>query len=99
MNRELVMLEMPLALVACLGGRVALRKPFVGPCDTYPAGSVGVLTSIQCDRAEGLRCTVSLDPKDPTYWETFAVDEIQPEGGEVSFSLDIEGGFLYSPPP
>lgn len=93
------MLKMPLALVACLGGRVALRKDFVGSCETYRAGYVGVLTSIQRDDAEGLRCTVALDPNDPTYWETFRLDEIQPEGGQVSFSLDIEGGFLYAPPP
>lgn len=92
------MLKLPLALMACLGGRVALRKDFEGPCEAYPAGSVGVLTSIQCDEAEGLRCTVALDPNDPTYWETFSLDEIRPERYEVSFSLDIEGGYLYSPP-
>lgn len=92
------MLKMPLALVACLGGRVALRKEYVGPCETYPVGAVGVLTSIQCDAAEGLRCTVALDENDPSYWETFKLDEIRPEFYDVSFSLDIEGGYLYSPP-
>lgn len=93
------MLKMPLALVACLGGRVTLRKDFVGPCEAYAAGSVGILTSIQCDEDEGLRCTVALDANDPSYWETFRLDEIQPEGGKVSFSLDVEGGYLYAPPP
>lgn len=93
------MLKMPLALVACLGGHVALRSPFEGPSEVYPAGSIGVLTSVQRDAVEGLRCTVALDPKDPSYWETFKLSDIEPVGGEVSFSLDIEGGFLYCPPP
>ena len=92
------MLKMPLALVACLGGSVALRRPFEGAVRVYPAGHAGVLTSFQKDAAEGLRCTVALDDEDPTYWETFSLDEIQPAGGEVSFSLDIEGGYLYCPP-
>jgi hypothetical protein len=92
------MLKMPLALVACLGGSVALRRPFEGALKVYPAGHVGVLTSIQNDVA-GLRCTVALDSEDPSYWETLELEAIQAASGQVSFSLDLEGGYLYSPPP
>lgn len=92
------MLKMPLALVACLGAPVALRRPFEGASKTYPAGHMGVLTSIQNDAAEGLRCTVALDADDPTYWETMELEAIQAASGQVSFSLDLEGGYLYSPP-
>jgi hypothetical protein len=98
MNEESIMLKMPLALVACLGGQVVLRRAYEGPTKVYPVGHVGVLTSFQRDASEGLRCTVALDADDPMYWETFQLDEIQPAGGQVSFSLDIEGGYLYSPP-
>jgi hypothetical protein len=93
------MLKMPLAVVACLGGEVVLTKEFKGPCRTYPIGHHGTLTSIQHEDDRGLRFTVSLDADDPSYWETFRLDEIEPAGGVVSFSLDVEGGFLYSPPP
>lgn len=92
------MLKIPLALVACLGDRVALRSPFEGPCKVYPAGHVGVLTSFQRDAVEGLRATVALDEDDPSYWETFDLDQIQAASGQVSFTLDLEGGYLLSPP-
>lgn len=91
------LLRVPLAIVACLGKEVALREGFEGPHRFYECGHVGRLTSIQSDQ-EGLRVTVALDQDDSSYWETFALEDIQPVTGEVSFSLDIEGGWLYSPP-
>lgn len=92
-------LELPLAIMACLGKRVALRREFEGPTQVYPAGHLGVLTSVQCDDAEGLRVTVALEDDDPHYWETMSIDHIMAASGEVTFSLDIKRGLLIAPPP
>lgn len=93
------MLKIPLAIVACLGSPVALRRPFEGACKAYPIGHVGVLTSLQRDSSEGLRVTVALDSDDPSYWETFQLDDIRPAKGDVSFTLDLEQGNLIYPQP
>lgn len=89
--------NVPLAVVAALGSEVVLRSQFRGPVRVYERGHVGRLTSIQCDD-EGLRVTVALDRDDESYWETFKLEEIEPLAGAVSFTLDLEGGRLISPP-
>jgi hypothetical protein len=91
-------IQVPLAIVACLGKSVTLRRKFQGAVRVYPAGHRGVLTSIQCDDAQGLRLTVALEDSDPSYWETVDMDDVQAESGQVSFTLDLEGGRLISPP-
>lgn len=89
--------DVPLALVAALGSEVVLRSEFVGAVRVYPRGHVGRLTSIQNDD-EGLRVTVALDRDDPSYWETFQMQDVAPLSGSVSFTLDLEGGRIISPP-
>lgn len=91
--------EIPLWVVASLGEKVALRKDFVGPCETYLAGCEGVLTSVQCDEAgSGIRVTVALDPQDPSYWETLPLGDIRQVLGQSRFTLDLVKGVLHSPP-
>jgi len=88
------MKKIPLWVVASMGKNVALVRDFVGPCETYLTNCQGRLTSIQVDDEGGFFVTVALDEKDPTYWENFAFDDIRPVPMQVSFTLDIEEGFI-----
>lgn len=86
--------EIPLWIVASMGRSVAIKREFVGACETYEAGCEGRLTSIQWREDGSFLATVALDPKDPDYWENFAFDDLRPVTSEVEFSLDIEHGFI-----
>lgn len=74
------MSAVPQWVVEYLGKRVITRRELAGPCEVYPAGSVGVLVSIQAEipgyQAAGV--TVALDPNDLGYEENFGFDDIRP---------------------
>lgn len=89
-------MQIPLAVVACLGKEVSLLREFVGPVGRYPAGTRAVMSSLEYEEGKGLRAHLALDPNDASYLEPFAIADIEPVGGLVSFSLDIEGGYLIS---
>lgn len=86
----------PLWIVASLGKKVRLAKPFEGTCDTYPAGWEGTLISIQgpVDGWQTLHVTVALDPNDISYEENFDLESIKPLAGEMGV-FDIENGLLH----
>jgi len=87
--------KIPLWIVASMGKKVALEREFVGPCETYLAGCEGRLTSIQVSEETGdFYVTVALDANDPSYLENFAFDAIRPASRQITFSLDIEEGFI-----
>lgn len=86
--------EIPLWIVASMGRSVAIKRDFVGPCETYEAGCEGTLTSIQWREDGSFLATVALDPNDPDYWENFAFEDLRPVAAEVQFSLDIDHGFI-----
>lgn len=90
------MRKIPLWVVASLGKEVVLRREFVGACETYLPGCRGILTSIQIsDNGKGdAYVTVALDAHDPDYWENFAFEDIRPVPMKVSFTLDIEEGYI-----
>jgi hypothetical protein len=89
------MQQIPLWVVASLGKEVALTVPFVGPCETYPVGSVGILTSIQWnENGGGFYATVAIDHDDPSYLENFSFNQVRPIRSRVGFSLNIEEGVI-----
>lgn len=86
----------PLWVVANLGKQVLLTKPFKGAVRSYPAGSKGVLISIQAPVAGYQRfcVTVALDEEDLGYEENFSVDEIRPLVDRMNVSLNLEQGLM-----
>jgi hypothetical protein len=84
--------QVPLWIVASLGKSVQLVDLFKTSLKVYPAGSVGVLTSIQS--GGGLYVTVALDEEDETYLENFSFDQVQPIHDQVKFQLDLENGAI-----
>lgn len=86
----------PLWVVANLGKKVMLTKPFQGAVRTYPAGWKGTLISIQApvEGYQRFHVTVGLDAEDLGYEENFRVDEIRPLQDRISFSLNIEQGLM-----
>lgn len=89
-------MQIPLALVACLGKDVVLRNEFVGPCGVYPAGSLARMISVEYEEGTGLWAHLAVDRDDLSYMEPFRLEDIEPVGGQVSFSLDLEGGYLIA---
>lgn len=87
---------LPLWIAASLGKHVVLRNEFVGPCETYPAGAVGVLAGIMIDEENPgrLYTVVALDPTDDSYLENFGFDEIEPIDHKIKMSLNIEEGLM-----
>lgn len=83
----------PLWIIASLGKKVRLAKPFEGSCETYPVGWEGTLISIQApvDGWQTLHVTVALDPNDVSYEENFSLDDIQPISGATGSFLLEEG--------
>ena len=75
------MSAVPAWVVDSLGKRVITRRELVGPCEVYPAGSVGVLVSIQAEipgwQSGGV--TVALDADDISYEENFSFEDIRPQ--------------------
>lgn len=86
--------QIPLWIVASMGKSVAIKREFVGACETYEAGCRGTLTSIQWREDGSFLATVALDPNDPDYWENFAFDDLRPVAPEVTFDIDVERGLI-----
>lgn len=87
---------LPLWVAASLGKHVVLKRQFVGPCETYPAGAVGTLAGIMIDeRNPGrLYTVVALDPSDDSYLENFGFDDIEPINHKMQMSVNFEEGLI-----
>lgn len=87
---------LPLWIAASLGKHVVLKRDFVGPCERYAAGAVGLLAGIMVDDDDPrhLYVIVALDPSDVTYLENFEFDDIEPLHHKVQMSLNIEEGLI-----
>jgi hypothetical protein len=88
--------RIPLWLVASIGRYVSLVTEFAGPCETYSAGSHGLLCGItvQPDCSDAYILLVALDPNDLSYLENFGVQDVRPVSDAVLYSLDLQAGYL-----
>jgi hypothetical protein len=91
------MSQVPIWVVATIGKEVALTREFSGPCETYSAGSRGILRGIECypwNNGGKAYVIVSLDLHDPDYVENFTIDHIRPIVDKVKVSFDLQNGVI-----
>jgi hypothetical protein len=88
--------SMPLWVVVSLGKPVLLKREFVGPCETYAKGCMGILTAIDTDPDDGYSpyAIVALDPNDHGYLENFTFDDIEPVADKIKYALDVQNGVI-----
>jgi hypothetical protein len=99
MSPENNVAEIPFWVIASIGKNIALDVDFVGPCETYLAGSFGKLVGLmyaecECEQWGTVYALVALDPDDDTYMENFRLDDLRPMRNQLKFSVDMEFGVI-----